>query len=198
MCHSMLTGSNSYHLVPCQVPQPHEPDASVAKSLAGAERVLTRMTPHSTPIQRDSTMLHVCLLESLYLSGLDEASGDGCIGTACRRSIILLRNAQPDRTTLHAWLRSPIRDSNSRREHALRSPQVERSAWRRCILSAGSRSVPAIVSTSMPRYVNCAVGPSLLCSAVGTPKVAQTPSRIAIPCAHWGESGAPSSRKSSK
>ena len=46
-----------------------------------------------------------------------------CIGrTACSRSIILRKKDLPDLTTLQAWLRKPIRDSSSAREHTDLSP----------------------------------------------------------------------------
>lgn len=84
----------------------------------------------------------------------------GCMGMECRRSIIRLRNGWP------AWFISPISDSNPRLGHAFLSPHSSRHAWRRCILSAGSRSWDASVSISILRNVRQDVGPSrfVLCN----------------------------------
>ena len=59
----------------------------------------------------------------------------------------------PDLTTLHAWLRSPISDSSSLREHAFLSPHPWMRACRRLSLSVGRRSWPLTESISMPRKV---------------------------------------------
>ena len=103
----------------------------------------------------------------------------GCIGTPFRRSNIRRKNVRPQRTTLHAWFRTPMRDSRSRRRHAFLSPHSWRRELRRSNLSAGSLSWPATVSTSMPRKVRHVVGPSRLCSAMGTPSRAHALSSCA-------------------
>ena len=108
----------------------------------------------------------------------------GCIGTPSSRLIIRRRKERPDLTTLQAWFRRPSSNSSSRREQAFRSPHSLSSVCRRWSLSAGRRSLAAMVSTSIPRKVRHAVGPSRLCSAIGTPSLAHDDIRVVSHSAH--------------
>ena len=96
-----------------------------------------------------------------------------CVRAPFSKSNMRRRNARPDRTTLRAWLRSPINDSSSRREQVVLSPQLDKTPWSRSSLSAGSLSMPSRVSISIPRNVSLVVGLSRLCSATGIPKRVQ-------------------------
>ena len=86
----------------------------------------------------------------------------------CSNSIMRLRKALPGRTTLHAWLRCPIKDSRSLRVHMRLPSQDWSREVRRLILPSGRRSLPAVVSISIPKNVRHVVGPTVLCSAMGT------------------------------
>ena len=101
-----------------------------------------------------------------------------CIGSPRSRWSIRPRNERPERTTLHAWCRTPMRDSSSRRLQHFLSPHSARRIRRRWSLSCGRRSWEATVSTSMPKYVRQVIGPSRLWSAIGTPRWAHVWLRI--------------------
>ena len=180
---------------PYHAPHPHEPEASDANSLLGRSWGRSRI---DTPFHSVTNRCHharSALNSLLRRIGWGQC---GCMGTAWRRLIILRRNERPDHTTLHAWLRSPTRDSRSRREHDFRSLHSRRRDKRRCNLSAGKRSCAALVSISMPRYVRHVVGPSVLWVAIGTPRRAHARLREAIASAHCTKPGGPITIKLSR
>ena len=114
---------------------------------------------------------------------------------AWSRSIIRLRKERPALTTLQTWLSIPMSDSSSLREQDLRSPHCCRRDCSLCSFSSGRRSSSLVVSISKnTRHVD---GPSVLCSAMGTPSSLHTWWRIERESLHWGDSGGQTMMKSS-
>ena len=109
---------------------------------------------------RNDTTFHSATNAS-HLAGSDQNSrfkwmGDGRSG--CNRTLCTANQSYVSRTTAptslpcrHAWLRRPIKDSNSFQGHTLRSPYSFSSVLRPSNLSSGSCSWNATVSTSIPR-----------------------------------------------
>ena len=102
--------------------------------------------------------------------------------TEWSRSNMRLRKVLAALITLQAWLRCPMTDSSSLRVQCARIPHSSSMLANRSSLSAGRRSSPASVSTSIPKNVRQVVGPSLLWSAIGTPRWPRSVFRI---CTKW-------------
>ena len=97
---------------PCQAPQPHDPDASVVSEVSGRR----------DGGGRNDTLFHLVRnvrhqarsARKLWLRRMM-----GCVGgISWSRSSILRRKDLPERTILHAWFNSPIKDSRSSRAQA--------------------------------------------------------------------------------
>ncbi len=98
--------------------------------------------------------------------------------TAWSKLIIRLRKGRPGPTTLHAWLRRPMSDSNSFRVQFFRACHSASKLVSLVSLSCGSLNSPLTVSMTMPKKVTSVAGPSVLWSAMGTPSRAHSSSRI--------------------
>ena len=176
-------------------PQPHEPEASHDISTVGEWDGAGR---NDTPFHLLTNALHQARSQRnpvLRRMGM-LLWGGRC--TLCRRSIMRRRNERPERTTLHAWLRRPMGDSSSLREQDLRSPHSSSKACNRWSLSVGRHSMNMEVLISMPRNTKQVVGPSRLCSAIGTPRAEQTWSNMVKHFWLSGEPGGVTTIKSSK
>ena len=135
------------------------------------------MTCHSTLPQTSPTMPG-----QIGIPGLGGWGMAGCEGTLCNKTIIRLMNNRPDLTTLQAWLRRPMKDSNYLRGHALWSPYSLRCGLRCSSFSFRSCNCNVTVSTLILWYTRHVVGPSSLCSVIGTPSFLHSLSRIDCLC----------------
>ena len=85
------------------------------------------------------------------------------------------RNTRPCLITVAACNRWPNKDSKSLYLPE-RLPLQVLASCRVCYsLSIGRRNSRRTVSTSIPKNVTMVAGPSILCTATGTPKVSSTP-----------------------
>jgi hypothetical protein len=186
------------HIDPWHAPHPQYPDASEATWRTGGYCGVGR---NEVPFQSSMKLCHQAksaLKSRLRRIGVVAVGRVSRAVLVCSRSIMRRKNERPERTTLHTWLSRPTSDSNSLLVQTLWSPHWFNSALTLCSFSLGSRSLPAMVSTSIPRNVRATARPSVLWTAIGIPRVAGTRRRVARLFRHRVDPGGAMMIKSSR
>ena len=129
-CSSHLSWS---HLWCHQAPQPHASLANSGSAKVGSFGASSTSFHTAADVHHQAKSARNSLLTLIWWWGCRAAQPLVVVS----KSIICRRNECPGLTTLHAWLRILMRDSNSLLTHTFRSPHSCSSDWSCSSFSAG-------------------------------------------------------------